>query len=277
MPPRPPALHRPQDSARLIDLRTEVLDLAAALDRDLERAPDLVPQLTAGLGDPDTAADPAALAGAFALAGLLAAELRDARVRTRRLVRKFDREPASAVGETLTGVLDLARDLARHLHRARVRDVQRAARSAARLVLALEGVWASGTGLPDDLERDYEQAAALVLKLASELRDARGPGARGADRDRVLALGRALVLACDLARILTGMLGTVVRRIPVDASGADLSGLRVPHAEALAGVVWDDRTIWPLDVRDRIRDLSDESHSGRYRVRGGPGSDPLTW
>ncbi|TYK44013.1 hypothetical protein [Actinomadura decatromicini] len=85
-----------------------------------------------------------------------------------------------------------------------------------------------------------------------------------AEQDRVLE--QALDLARGLARDLAAR--------PVDASGADLTAVRVSDLAVLDGVVWDEDTRWPLDLRERIVSRSEEIASGVYRVRGGTERDP---
>ncbi|TDD34401.1 hypothetical protein E1287_16745 [Actinomadura sp. KC06] len=67
-----------------------------------------------------------------------------------------------------------------------------------------------------------------------------------------------------------------LERIPIDASGADLTGLGVqrPGLDWLIGVVWDQATHWPIILLERVADNSDEIQPGIYRIRGGAAHDP---
>ncbi|WUI02805.1 hypothetical protein OHR68_13660 [Spirillospora sp. NBC_00431] len=62
--------------------------------------------------------------------------------------------------------------------------------------------------------------------------------------------------------------------LPVDASGADLTDVRMSHLMVLDGVVWDEHARWPPDLRERVADRSLEISSGVYRVGGGTERDP---
>lgn len=93
--------------------------------------------------------------------------------------------------------------------------------------------------------------------------------ARDLDLARYLAHDRGLALNLAHALEYARDLDYVLKTLPVDASGADLTGVRVPHLAVLDGVVWDERTRWPSDLRGQITDRSEEIASGVYQVRGG--------
>lgn len=122
--------------------------------------------------------------------------------------------------------------------------------------------------LANDLDLDLVRVRAIARAraLARDLARDRGL-ARYLAHDRGLARG----LAFDLAHALEYArdLDYVLKTLPVDASGADLTGVRVPHLAVLDGVVWDERTRWPSDLRGQITDRSEEIASGVYQVRGG--------
>ncbi|MFC4049802.1 hypothetical protein ACFOY4_08930 [Actinomadura syzygii] len=151
-----------------------------------------------------------------------------------------------------------ARDLFTQLERACGRDpavngsviLARARITALTLIHALQLVRAL---VELDRARELHHALSRAFALA-----------RPAERDRVLE--QALDLARGLARDLAAR--------PVDASGADLTIVRVSDLAVLDGVVWDEDTRWPFDLRERIVSRSEEIASGVYRVRGGTERDP---
>ena len=55
----------------------------------------------------------------------------------------------------------------------------------------------------------------------------------------------------------------------VDASGADLSEVRIEQLDALSGTIWTDQTIWPPDIEDQVLTHSEEIRPGVYQVRCG--------
>ncbi|MFI0453747.1 hypothetical protein, partial [Actinomadura sp. 6N118] len=172
----------------------------------------------------------------------------------------------------------LARTLARALDCARSRDLNPLVRPT-----------------PDharvrDLALDLDHARDRVLGLALDLdrvldrvpdRDLnRDLDRASAHLDRTLARVLDLDLALALAIWAAQLLSEAVDAIPVDASGADLSALRVSDlavlADVLAGVVWDERTVWPAGWRERVYLRSEPLGGGRYRVRGGTERDPVS-
>lgn len=55
--------------------------------------------------------------------------------------------------------------------------------------------------------------------------------------------------------------------VPVDAAGADLSGLETSSLRALDGVTWTRETTWPPAIAGRVRAHSEEAQPGVYRIR----------
>ncbi|MET8997184.1 hypothetical protein [Amycolatopsis sp. NPDC004169] len=55
----------------------------------------------------------------------------------------------------------------------------------------------------------------------------------------------------------------------IDASGADLSHLKIHDLNAVAGVVWTEDTIWPPGLRSRILARSREIRDGVFQVHNG--------
>lgn len=123
-------------------------------------------------------------------------------------------------------------------------------------------------------ELSIEREIGAARELTADLKRARRLG-REKETDRELSRGRArqLAIAIDVglvrARQLAGNAMRLINAFQVDASGADLSGVRVSDPEILVGVIWTDETTWPADVADRIRILSQELSEGIYQVRGG--------
>ena len=76
-----------------------------------------------------------------------------------------------------------------------------------------------------------------------------------------LALDRALAVAGaqHLARSIDAQ--------QVDASGADLSEVRIEQLDDLSGTIWTDQTIWPPGTEDQVRTYSREIRPGVYQVR----------
>jgi hypothetical protein len=88
------------------------------------------------------------------------------------------------------------------------------------------------------------------------------------DRARVFAhnLNRTFVDARTLADLIGAQ--------PIDASGADLSNVKIAHLEILRGVVWTRETVWPTGIANWVRHGSREIGPGVYQVHLGnsPGS-----
>jgi hypothetical protein len=55
--------------------------------------------------------------------------------------------------------------------------------------------------------------------------------------------------------------------MPVDASGADLSGLDLHRLGALHGVTWTRATAWAPAIAEQVRAHSEEEEPGRFRIR----------
>jgi hypothetical protein len=55
--------------------------------------------------------------------------------------------------------------------------------------------------------------------------------------------------------------------MPVDASGADLSGLDLRRLDALDGVTWTQATRWPSAIAEQVQVHSAQEQPGRYRIR----------
>jgi hypothetical protein len=151
----------------------------------------------------------------------------------------------------------LARDLDHHL----VRALDRASTFAD----AFEDTRFFDPAL--DLVRTLDGALAHVRTLRHERSDRKQVGVL--DRRLVRALSHHLDRALDLVRALIRGIGAQ----PVDASGADLSGVEIDDLDVLNGVIWTGQTIWPPGVREQVRDNSEEIRPGVYQVRTGKAYD----
>ncbi|WP_165975870.1 hypothetical protein [Actinomadura rubrisoli] len=127
-----------------------------------------------------------------------------------------------------------------------------------------------------DLIRDHAHVRDLNRALARDLEP---------HLDRARSLARNLARDLDLDRALIHEL----MQAPVDASGVDLTDLLAERPmkgmktekeavdaalEALDGVVWNEATQWPAELRDRVVTRSVEIGKGRYQVGDGTERDP---
>ena len=158
----------------------------------------------------------------------------------------------------------LARDLNETLARyhAHVRALTR--------VRDLPGDLDDALALVRDLARDLDDALALVRDLARDLDDA---PARGEDIAQALDVARAR--ACTLRPFLADAnaraedLKSKLDMQQVNASGADLSGLKIQYVDVLNGVIWTHQTIWPPDIAEQVLAQSEEIQPSVYQVRIG--------
>ncbi|WP_242907710.1 hypothetical protein [Actinomadura terrae] len=167
--------------------------------------------------------------------------------------------------------LDLALDLAldRARDRARDRDLALVLARALARDLALAGALdrVHDFVLADALDR----ALALVLDRAHDLDLALD---RAHDLVRVRVRVRVLARALDRA---WAVLDEVLGGMEVNVSGVDLTDVNLTQfdrGEALTGVVWDEATRWPPEVREWIEARSEQIEPGLYRVRDGTERDP---
>ncbi|WP_171064513.1 hypothetical protein [Actinomadura soli] len=189
-----------------------------------------------------------------------------------------------ALTHAVTPAHDLADDLARDL--AHARDLARSHNLARTLAHDLDFLLGLGGTLDRTLARtlvralvrarDLDHALARVL---AHNRDFDRGLSLARDHSRDLALNLALDLAhdLDLVRDLVRDLEDSLASVEIDASGADLAELELAESsltEVLAGVVWDEDTRWPPDLRESIAARSEEIRPGVYRVRGGTERDP---
>jgi hypothetical protein len=177
-----------------------------------------------------------------------AAEVIRARVHARRLALAAadGAVPAHVIGRRLAGLdpelaLAAASDMARAIEKAR------------------EHLQALGPGA--DLGVDLDHDAVLARELLSVL-------ARSGRFDRPRASDLAATLNGDLAEARMNSLDLVrgLRRLPADASGADLTGVDIGHLDPLDGVTWTRETTWPPGVRARILPHSEEVRPGVYQI-----------
>ncbi len=111
-----------------------------------------------------------------------------------------------------------------------------------------------------DLALDLTPARDLVRALAFDI-----------DHGRTHALEHT---SSEVHDVLARMGRVLLDAAPVDASGLDLSDLRLPDIDVLAGVTWTKQTIWPDEVRAVVEDRSTPIRPGVYRVCGGREHDP---
>ncbi|WP_157430428.1 hypothetical protein [Actinomadura macra] len=166
---------------------------------------------------------------------------------------------------TLTRDLARARNLARSLVRdlTRIRGLNRARVRALDLVRALVRA------------RDLARICRLDLDLDRTVVRARAL-ARALDRVRADDLDLSIDLASALDKAWALVAG-LLKDTQVNVSGIDLTDVdltQVDRSEALAGVVWDEATSWPPNVREWIKARSEQIEPGLYRVRRGTERDP---
>jgi hypothetical protein len=224
-------------AAVVLSMRIGARDLADAFDRN--RVRDLK----------GTLADAYGLALALALADADGLALDRDRVRDR-----VCNHLANDLADARNRVRDLVKAVAVDGDLADVLALDR------RLVSVLEGI----------LSDAQAHAQALAYELARV--DTGDPIRIGDLEDALdLALDHARDLADALVRTLA-LAGYLDAR-PVDASGADLSGMAIRDVEALDGVVWSERTTWPDNIADQVREHSEEIGRDVYRVRLGHRQD----
>jgi hypothetical protein len=222
-------------------------DLAFALFRDLKRARDLV------------------RAGDRARDGIRGLTLADARAFAAKLGFDlgFDGDLERAVAEARARAVAEARA---HCGALGLGDKQDRARAIAEEL-------ASIASLTDDLGRAGDSARALADDLGRA-----GDSARALTEDlgRARAVDRARVFAHNLNRTFVDArtLADLIGAQPIDASGADLSNVKIAHLEILRGVVWTRETVWPTGIANWVRHGSREIGPGVYQVHLGnsPGS-----
>lgn len=178
----------------------------------------------------------------------------------------LDLKPGSDVTHTLALDLTLARSQV--LDRLVDRD------------LGLDLAVASALGRepvgPDQTLRAVNHALQRALDRAAGLTfDGEDAGDLVGDLTLVRALVRALVMLSSGAAQVRDLI-EVFAGVRLDASGVNLSLLRFPDLEVLAGVVWSEATVWPKDVGELIRERSEEIGAGVWRIRGGSERESAT-
>lgn len=104
-----------------------------------------------------------------------------------------------------------------------------------------------------DLKRARDLAHAFDLPL---------PAAE--DRD---TFTQAVAVAIEIAGSLAVRLVNELDGIEVDASQADLSGIKLRDIDALASVTWTSFTVWPQGITEQaVRRFSEEISPGMFRV-----------
>lgn len=113
-----------------------------------------------------------------------------------------------------------------------------------------------------DLGLDLDQGISRVQRLTDVL-------ARSASFNAIEAgdLVDGLLGGLRVARFGLSDLVLSLGAMPVDASGADLSGLDLRRLGALHGVTWTRATRWPPAIAEQVRAHSAEEQPGRYRIR----------
>lgn len=85
----------------------------------------------------------------------------------------------------------------------------------------------------------------------------------------------------DDARELAGAIDAILKRVDklasalmyrvhtleVDVKYADLSDVRIPRLDRLTGVLWNEKTVWPAEVADKIEGASHLMTDGTHQVR----------
>jgi hypothetical protein len=237
--------------------------LALALARALDRALAIADVLARVLAR--------ALARVLALARALARDLALARARARDLARALARarDLARDLDLALARDLDLVRDLvcvlalnrARELDRDRdralARDLDRAlarARALARVLLDLARGRQDERSIPDDFAGAIEQVSTVL--------------AEGGEAGRLVSvLDRVRRFLPDILydKAARERVLDVICRARDDFLNADLAEVDLSRVR-LKGVQWTDRTRWPVEWKERIRQDSEES--GRSSCAG---------
>jgi hypothetical protein len=173
------------------------------------------------------------------------------------MMRVQARRLAAAIGDALTMALIIRNSELSH-------DPERALAPASRMATALSR--AAGLlrdlgpdcGLQVDLDHDIGLARDLTTVLARSV---------SFDSGRARRLVAALVASVTEIRHRTSDLAFALGSIPVDASGADLSGIEIASLAPLHGVTWTRQTIWPPALANRIQPYSQEAQPGVYLIR----------
>jgi hypothetical protein len=206
---------------------------------------------------------------------------------------------ARDLANTIDQVRDLVRDLNRVVNRVTALDGD--------LISTLVDALDRGHKLADILASELASGLSggggvldLALSLASQLADALGrergraveitrrPGVAFSDLD--LDRRGALELINDLAHILArgpthipfsmpgrdlaGNLADTLNRVPVDASGVDLTGIGLRDLDVLNRVTWTRKTTWPPVIAGDVTANSVEIKAGVYEIRFGMAHDP---
>jgi len=209
-------------------------------------------------GDDRLAAEMLAIIGEMADRGLgVPAAARTAPPAVVIMMRARARRLAAATGDALlTALIIRDSDLAP--------DPERALAPASRLASALSRAagllrdLGPGTGLQLDLDHDIRLARDLTTVLARSA---------SFDPARARRLVAALLASVGQARCRTSDLALALGSVPVDASGADLSGITIAGLAPLHGVTWTRQTTWPPALADRIRPYSEATRPGIYVIR----------
>jgi hypothetical protein len=184
------------------------------------------------------------------------ASLESAPAGVRIMGRVYARRLNGAIGEALTVVLSVRGRIWGH-------DPERALPGVATIAAALGRARGHLADLgPDfDLGLDLDRDLSLAQRLTAAL-------ARSASFDVMEALDLHDSLFTHLrdARFCLSDLVLSLATMPVDASGADLSGLDLRRLDALHGVTWTRATTWPLTIADQVRAYSAEEQPGLYRI-----------
>ena len=193
------------------------------------------------------------------------------------------RSSARTLDSALIGAHDLAYEISARLDRALARRLN--ARLAETLVHDLERAVDEAYLLELEIDRAHSCVAtpdrilaalqARDLHLTSGVARAHAAASNLArDLERGLPLDQARTRALDLARDLARLRAHVnsivwaLNAIPLDASGIDLSPLKPTDLGLLAGMVWDDRTVWPRTLIEYVHAESEPLGVGVFKVRG---------
>ncbi len=244
----------------VVAMRRRVSEVHAELDRVIVRARELAIDLDQAFNGPRD------LIIAFKAA--------------RAITRQHDRQLANVLGHAQNLAIQVTHDLTRVRRLDRELTMDRDLAILRELAMDIDvdqtfdGIRQLDRVLAENRELSIDREISAARELSIALDRARRfslsrERAHDINRSRARAIALAIDLALDCARSLAEGVRQRLNTFEVDASGADLSRIRVVDLSALAGVIWSDDTVWPSGVAEHVHRLSRELTSGVYQVRGG--------